>query len=272
MVNLLKLAMLVGMGVVLTHAPAYAIVSDTMLLCINDFKTSTSCVTGTGGGSDFIELEAAGSSVTVVDSGGTVNPAGDFSLAGAGIGYEGSIGSSSFNVEIAEFDHSGSPSMQLSYNDITNAASYLNIYWAVSGFTGTAPFSATMSGSNQGGSSSTLTACLENSSAADPGTFSNCGGTKILNGSAGTGPSTGSIGSQTFSGSSFTGTFTSTAVNSTTPFGLLQEVDIHEPSSGFNEVSDGFDLVPAPEPTSILMVGGALLLACSALLRKLRKS
>jgi hypothetical protein len=54
-------------------------------------------------------------------------------------------------------------------------------------------------------------------------------------------------------------------------FNLEEDVTITN-TAGSTQATGDFSLIPAPEPTSILMLGGALALACGAIRRKLHNN
>ena len=179
---------------------------------------------------------------------GTVSVAPDF------ISYNGAIGLNwTVNVTTAQSNLPGGTAMDLNSVDDAVGAGLLNIYWEADGFTKGAPFTGTDGGTLSAGFTDTYDACIDDG---DGLSLPFCG-------AAFTTPR---IGSETFTTSPFSGGFSSGLLATSNPFGLEQHLQISTTAAGV--ISQDAALLPAPEPTSVLLLGGAFVLACGASIRR----
>ena len=267
--SILKFAGALAIGVlILAQAPlAQAAFSPTMLLCVSDFAVASNCVSGTGGGGDFVMLESDGVTVQTTGFGGTFDIVNESTAFGNSISASICLGSVSptciggllITTDTGTRSLTGSPSSDLTYNVTAPGAATANVWWSTSGFTGGAPFTGVIGGSNGAGSTTSWVSCIENQTNTDPISLNVCGaaGTSTIN-------------SGSTSAVSVVQTASSGALNTVTPFGIEQQVKVVT-TAGTTTTGD-FAVNPAPEPSSILLFSGAALLAFGAIRRKMQLS
>jgi len=250
----LKLALsIAAIAAFIGFAPvAHAAAANSLLLCISD--TDFGCF-GSGAGNS-VSVYWNGGLSTGVNGNGTfvVSPIlnHDTSSNVNGVTVDATLGVFSFNIDTGTYMGPGN-AMDFNIDNIdSTGAGTLYLVFGADNYNSGAPFhlngSATL---GSGVASETDTACFEPGN----GGYIICGG--------GSSPDIGTASTTTSGGMSFS----SSVMPGTNPFGLEQDVTIH--FTGQGQVSGDLQLVAAPEPTSILLFGGALALACGAIRRKL---
>lgn len=251
----LKLALsLAAVACFVGFAPAaHAAAANSLLLCISD--TDFGCFGSGAGNSVSVFWSAGGGLSTGVNGDGTFGSTTllhDTSSNVDGVSVIATLGVFSLNIDTGTYMGPGN-AMDFNLDNIASSGpGTLYMVFGADNYSTGSPFhlngSATL---GSGVSSVSDTACFEPGN----GGYLICGG--------GSSPDIGSA-STTTSGAL---SFYSSLLNGTNPFGLEQDVTVAFAHEG--QVSGDLQLVAAPEPTSILLFGGALALACGAIRRKL---
>jgi hypothetical protein len=174
----------------------------------------------------------------------------------------GSLGIFSINIDSGLFNTPGA-AMDLSVQNTSSGAGTLYVAFGADNYTTGGPFNLNASlTSFSGVTSLSDTACFESGN----GSYFAC--TAPANGETLV-PAGSVIGSATATSTSGF-SFSSSVHSPTNPFGLEQDVKVV--FGGAGTVSGDLGLVSVPEPTSILLLGGALALAGRSLRKKYQKA
>lgn len=231
---------------------AHAAAANSLLLCISD--TDFGCFGSSAGNSVSVYWSAGGGLTTAANGSGVISAdplSHDTSSNVDGVTVIATLGNFSLNIDTGTYMGPGNAMDFNLDNILASGAGNLFIVFGADTYSGGAPFhlngSATL---GTGVTSVTDTACFE-----------------AGNGGYGICPASGAIGSASITSTGAI-SFNSSAKNGSSTFGLEQDVEISFSKAG--QVSGDLQLVPAPEPTSILLFGGALVFACGAIRRKIQ--
>lgn len=259
----IRVASLLALTVfVLGYAPmAHAAFSPNMWMCMSD--SASGCVAG----ADFVQIFADGTS-TAVEKGGTstVNLVGTSNSPTLKTTLDASIGAFTENISTGLVNATNTEVLDLSWNATSTGAGTLWVFWGATGFGGHGPFVGEANGNFSGAITSvTAGACiadtntLGSANAGNPGT----GGTALpVCGATGTEGNVSATGSSSPINLSFV-----TGTASTSPFSLEQTLKIVS-TAGSGQTSGDFMLSSVPEPTSVVLLGGVLVLTFGAIRRK----
>jgi len=258
--RILTAAMFTVVGLASINTGAYAAV--TMALCLTDAPGN---IGGNCSGStyDFVSIKTDGTNAgTTITTNGVTAILGTQVTVGSGVvSFNGAVGAWSVNVTTGTVGGLSVQDLNSIDKTSTNGAT-LDVYWETNQFTSGAPFTELYSGTNilGNGSSGSWASCIENTTALF-GFF--CGGA-----------GTSTIASGTFGAGAFSGSQSLANSNSVSPFGIFQSLNLVA-GNNLNGTTQGtfsgdFGITAAPEPTSILLFGGALVLAGGAIRRRLQ--
>ncbi len=251
--TILKLAVAVGIVLLGLATAPQAQAGPNMAMCIT---TAPGDVGGDCESSSYndvyITSDGTAGGTTIVANGVTAILGTQVTVAAGVISFNGSIGGWSINVSTGI--NNGNDGIDLNSVNKTSTAGTLDVYFQTDGVSGSTPFTAQIGGTNPAGGTTTYDGCItSNDLFIDFCAFQN------------------DVGATTFSA---TGGFSKNYGNITpasSPFGLMEELNLVAGSSG-GTFSGDYSLVPVPEPSSIVLFGGALLIACGAMRRKVQKS
>jgi len=235
---------------------------------MND-SSQTTCESG-----DYIAVWAdAAGDVAVVSSGATSISTSESNFAGTNrVTTTATLGSFTVNTSTGVIG-GVNQLMDLNWSATAASTGTLWISWAGSGFTGNGPFTGTAGPNNStGGVSVTAFACVVGLTTLGSATTPSTGGTAVPGCVNQAGP-------PAVQGSAMSATDSSAGVGSislttgagpyaTSPFTLEEQLKIQTTSAAGSFTSGDYSLSSVPEPTSVALLGGVLMLTFGAIRRK----